>query len=151
MGITTTKEEFETQSEYLKGRRIEENNKLRSIIRERVASSKDSESIFRSLYNKIPTNVRLLVENLTGVDRPITAADFTEDELVEMIFLAEKTKQANKKREEVVQDVLTDKAYTPDAETKEYSFNFFLITLGLIFLLPTTSPNTYFIASNTLA
>ena len=120
MGITTTKEEFETQSEYLKGRRIEENNKLRSIIRERVASSKESESIFRSLYNKIPTNVRLLVENLTGVDRPITAADFTEDELVEMIFLAEKTKQANKKREEVVQDVLTDKAYTPDAETKEY-------------------------------
>jgi len=119
MGIETPKQKQKKQ--------IEADNKQRERIRKRVASSKDSEGIVRSLYNKIPTNVRLLVENLTGVDRPITAADFTEDELVEMVFLAEKTKQANKKREDVLQGVLSNEAYlartyedyTPDTETKE--------------------------------
>ena len=90
---------------------IEADDKQRERIRKRVASSKNSESIVRSLYNKIPTNVRLLVENLTGVDRPITAADFTEDELVEMVFIAEKTKEYNKKREQITKDLKADETY----------------------------------------
>ena len=44
---------------------------------------------FRDVYNKIPTNARLLVENILGRKSDITEKDFTEDELVEMILLSE--------------------------------------------------------------
>ena len=37
------------------------------------------------LYKKIPTNMRLLLENLVGKDTPITEKDFTNDELLQMV------------------------------------------------------------------
>jgi len=38
-------------------------------------------SIFRKLYNKIPTNIRLMVEFMAGKEDPITGKDFTPDNL----------------------------------------------------------------------
>ena len=82
---------------------IEEAEKKDAQLRAEVAKGldirKDDEGFVRSLYNKIPTIIRLLVENMVGVDAPITAKDFTKEELIEMAFLAEKQKRLNIKRE----------------------------------------------------
>ena len=82
---------------------IEEAEKKDAQLRAEVAKGldirKDDEGFVRSLYNNIPTNIRLLVENMVGVDTPITAKDFTKDELIEIAFLAEKQKRLNIKRE----------------------------------------------------
>jgi len=82
---------------------IEEAEKKDAQLRAEVAKGldirKDDEGFVRSLYNNIPTNIRLLVENMVGVDTPITAKDFTKEELIEMAFLAEKQKRLNIKRE----------------------------------------------------
>tara|TARA_R110001632_G_scaffold37955_1_gene95677 strand:+ start:43 stop:642 length:600 start_codon:yes stop_codon:yes gene_type:complete len=43
-----------------------------------------------SLYGKIPTNMRLLVENLMGKKTPITEDDFTNEELLQMVTDLEK-------------------------------------------------------------
>ena len=72
---------------------------LRAKIRENLNVDTDSAGIVESLYKRIPTNARLLLENLAGVDTPITAEDFTKDELVEMVFLAEKQREVNAERE----------------------------------------------------
>ena len=56
---------------------------------------------YGSVYKKIPTNVRLLMENLTGVDTPITARDFTREELIEMATLAERQKRRNLKNKNI--------------------------------------------------
>ena len=50
----------------------------------------DESFSFKNLYNKIPTNARLLIENILGDDSDITEENFTNDELIEMILLAEK-------------------------------------------------------------
>jgi len=82
---------------------IEQAEKKDAQLRAEVAKGldirKDDEGFVRSLYNNIPTNIRLLVENMVGVDTPITAKDFTKDELIEIAFLAEKQKRLNIKRE----------------------------------------------------
>ena len=82
---------------------IEEAEKKDAQLRAEVAKGldirKDDEGFVRSLYNNIPTNIRLLVENMVGVDTPITAKDFTKEELIEIAFLAEKQKRLNIKRE----------------------------------------------------
>jgi len=82
---------------------IEEAEKKDAQLRAEVAKGldirKDDEGFVRSLYNNIPTNIRLLVENIVGIDTPITAKDFTKDELIEIAFLAEKQKRLNIKRE----------------------------------------------------
>ena len=82
---------------------IEEAEKKDAQLRAEVAKGldirKDDEGFVRSLYNNIPTNIRLLVENMVGVDTPITAKDFTKEELIEMAFLAEKQKRLNIKKE----------------------------------------------------
>ena len=77
------------------------NNALRQKIRNELILNKPPEGIMAGLYKKIPTNMRLLAENLVGVDRPITNKDFTNDELVEMAFMAEKQKRVNEKKEEI--------------------------------------------------
>ena len=82
---------------------IEQAEKRDAQLRAEVAKGldirKDDEGFVRSLYNNIPTNIRLLVENMVGVDTPITAKDFTKEELIEIAFLAEKQKRLNIKRE----------------------------------------------------
>ena len=82
---------------------IEQAEKKDAQLRAEVAKGldirKDDEGFVRSLYNNIPTNIRLLVENMVGVDTPITAKDFTKDELIEIAFLAEKQKRLNIKKE----------------------------------------------------
>ena len=72
---------------------------LRAEVAKGLDIRKDDEGFVRSLYNNIPTNIRLLVENMVGVDTPITAKDFTKEELIEIAFLAEKQKRLNIKRE----------------------------------------------------
>lgn len=81
------------------------NNALRQKIRNELVLNKPPEGIMAGLYKKIPTNMRLLGENLVGVDRPITNKDFTNDELVEMAFMAEQQKRVNKKREEILRSM----------------------------------------------
>ena len=61
----------------------------RKRIQKKYNLGNDSFS-FRNVYNKIPTNARLLVENILGRKSDITEKDFTEDELIEMILLSEK-------------------------------------------------------------
>ena len=80
MGIITTEQKEQQQKK--------EDEKLRADIRKSLDVDTDSAGIVESLYKRIPTNARLLLENIAGVDTPITAEDFTKDELVEMILEA---------------------------------------------------------------
>ena len=76
-----------------------EDNKLRAEVAKKLNLQDDDETFVQGMYKKIPTNVRLVVENMVGVDSPITAKDFTKEELIEMAFLAEKTKLSNLRTE----------------------------------------------------
>ena len=106
MGIITPEQKEQQQKE--------EDKKLRADIHKNLDVDTDSASIVESLYKRIPTNARLLLENLAGVDTPITAEDFTKDELVEMVFLAEKQKQYNKRNEEMIRLGLKDEDITKE-------------------------------------
>jgi hypothetical protein len=104
---------------------IEQAEKRDAQLRAEVAKGldirKDDEGFVRSLYNNIPTNIRLLVENMVGVDTPITAKDFTKEELIEIAFLAEKQKRLNIKREKRLEKRLeADLAKRSEAD-KAYS------------------------------
>ena len=72
---------------------------LRQKIRNELILNKPPQGVMAGLYKKIPTNIRLLAENIVGVDRPITNKDFTNDELVEMAFLAQRQREANAEKE----------------------------------------------------
>ena len=74
-------------------------NKLRAEVAKKLNLQDNDETFVQGMYKKIPTNVRLLVENIVGVDSPITAKDFTKEELIEMAFLAEKTRLSNLRTE----------------------------------------------------
>ena len=74
-------------------------NKLRAEVAKKLNLQDNDETFVQGMYKKIPTNVRLLVENIVGVDSPITAKDFTKEELIEMAFLAEKTRLSNLRKE----------------------------------------------------
>ena len=106
MGIITPEQKEQQQKE--------EDEKLRADIRKSLDVDTDSAGIVESLYKRIPTNARLLLENIAGVDTPITAEDFTKDELVEMVFLAEKQKQYNKRDEEMIRLGLQDEDITKE-------------------------------------
>ena len=106
MGIRTA-EQIEKQQR-------EKDEKLRADIRKSLDVDTNSAGIVESLYKRIPTNAGLLLENIAGVDTPITAEDFTKDELVEMVFLAEKQKQYNKKDEEMLRLGLKDEDITKE-------------------------------------
>jgi len=62
------------------------------------------DSGLRSLYKKIPTNMRLFIENLLGDTSTITEDDFTNDELIEMIALIERQQGINAKEEETLRE-----------------------------------------------
>jgi hypothetical protein len=106
MGIITAEQKEQQQKN--------EDEKLRADIRKSLDVDTDSAGIVESLYKRIPTNARLLLENIAGVDTPITAEDFTKDELVEMVFLAEKQKQYNKRNEEMIRLGLKDEDITKE-------------------------------------
>ena len=106
MGIITAEQKEQQQKK--------EDEKLRADIRKSLDVDTDSAGIVESLYKRIPTNARLLLENIAGVDTPITAEDFTKDELVEMVFLAEKQKQYNKRNEEMIRLGLKDEDITKE-------------------------------------
>ena len=65
------------------------------------------DSGLRSLYKKIPTNMRLFVENLLGDTSTITEDDFTNDELIEMIALIEKQQGINIEDEQTLKAALS--------------------------------------------
>jgi hypothetical protein len=87
---------------------IVSNDTLRKLIRSKYNLKQDQESAVRALYKKIPTNARLAIENLFGVDDVITAADFTEDELVEMLLLGRRQQDQNKFQEETLREIIAD-------------------------------------------
>ena len=99
----------------------EEYAKLRSEVEKSLNLKDDDEGYIRGLYKKIPTNVRLLMENLTGVDTPITARDFTREELIEMATLAERQKRRNLKREKRFNTIIKKELAKgpPDKDTEE--------------------------------
>ena len=84
------------------------NDTLRKLIKQKYNLRQDQEGAIRSLYKMIPTNLRLLMENLVGADDVITAADFTEDELVEMLVMARRQQDRNKFDEESIQEIVND-------------------------------------------
>ena len=51
------------------------------------------------LYKKLPTNFRLLLENLVGVEEPVTEKDFTDSELIQMVLNIEDQKKKNNAEE----------------------------------------------------
>ena len=87
--------------------RAADDKALREKIRSQLVLNKPPEGIMAGLYKRIPTNVRLLAENLVGVERPITNQDFTNDELIEMAFLAQRQREANVLKEQRLKDLLT--------------------------------------------
>ena len=62
------------------------------------------DSGIRSLYKKIPTNMRLYIENLLGDTSTITENDFTNKELIEIIALIEKQQAVNIKEEQILKE-----------------------------------------------
>ena len=83
----------------------------------------DESFSFRNLYNKIPTNARLLIENVLGKDSDITEKNFTNDELIEMILLAEKQEEnfrnvRNRKFKNQPENVTTVSPYFRDPDAK---------------------------------
>ena len=90
------------------------NDTLRKLIKQKYDLKQDQEGAIRSLYKMIPTNVRLLMENLAGADDVITAADFTEDELVEMLVMARRQQDRNKLNESDIREIISD----PQASAK---------------------------------
>ena len=62
------------------------------------------DSGLRSLYKKIPTNMRLFIENLIGDTSTITEDDFTNDELIEMIALIERQQGINAREEQILKE-----------------------------------------------
>ena len=72
------------------------------------------DSGLRSLYKKIPTNMRLFIENLLGDTSTITEDDFTNDELIEMIALIEKQQGINIEDEQFLQAALSRGALNAD-------------------------------------
>jgi hypothetical protein len=90
------------------------NDTLRKLVKQKYDLKQDQEGAIRSLYKMIPTNVRLLMENLTGADDVITAADFTEDELVEMLVMARRQQDRNKLNESDIREIISD----PQASAK---------------------------------
>ena len=57
----------------------------------------------RSLYNRLPTNMRLLGEYLLGVDRPITQEDFKPEELEFIRNQVRQRESRNRAAEETMQ------------------------------------------------
>ena len=57
----------------------------------------------RSLYNTLPTNMRLLGEYLLGVDRPITQEDFKPEELEFIRNQVRQRESRNRAAEEIMQ------------------------------------------------
>jgi len=93
---------------------------LRQKIRNELILNKPPQGVMAGLYKKIPTNIRLLAENIAGVDRPITNRDFTNDELVEMAFLAQKQREANARKEKFLIEQQEFDVYPEQkAETKK--------------------------------
>ena len=84
------------------------NDTLRKLIKQKYNLRQDQEGAIRSLYKMIPTNLRLLMENLVGADDVITAADFTEDELVEMLVMARRQQDRKKFNERNIQEIVND-------------------------------------------
>jgi hypothetical protein len=62
------------------------------------------DSGLRNLYKKIPTNMRLFIENLLGDTSTITEDDFTNDELIEMIALIERQQDINAREEQILKE-----------------------------------------------
>ena len=87
--------------------RAADDKALREKIRSQLVLNKPPEGIMAGLYKRIPTNVRLLAENLVGVERPITNQDFTNDELIEMAFLAQRQREANVLKEQRLKNLLS--------------------------------------------
>ncbi|MGI9358245.1 MAG: hypothetical protein ACR2ON_02460 [Paracoccaceae bacterium] len=106
------------------------NNALRQKIRNELVLNKPPEGIMAGLYKKIPTNMRLLTENLVGVDRPITNKDFTNDELVEMAFLAQKQREVNAKREKFFKEQQQFDVYPEQKDKTEKRLQSFENTRG---------------------
>ena len=64
----------------------------------------------RDIYNQIPVNMRTFVETVAGADRPITEADFTEEDLKYLRRLVEETKQKNESDEAFFREYRDDLA-----------------------------------------
>ena len=96
-------------------------NKLRAEVAKKLNLQDNDETFVQGMYKKIPTNVRLLVENIVGVDSPITAKDFTKEELIEMAFLAEKTRLSNLRTENRYKRILKSESEKgpPSLEDKD--------------------------------
>ena len=79
------------------------------------------DSGLRNLYKKIPTNMRLLIENLIGDTSTITEDDFTNNELIEIISAIEKQKAVNAEEEQILKEEGADnkKFVTKGTSTEE--------------------------------
>ena len=76
---------------------IEYENKIKNIKKRYELEEKPFS--LSGIYKKIiPTNARLLVENLLGKDSTITENDFTVDQLAQIILLSEQQKDSTKNK-----------------------------------------------------
>ena len=96
----------------------ESGKERRKRIRQTLKLNNKSDSL-RSLYKKIPTNARLFLENLAGIDRPITNKDFTDDELIEMMIAIEKTKEHNDRQEMSLRQKIGNQSYASVSDYRD--------------------------------
>lgn len=64
--------------------------------------------LFNNLYKAIPTNIRLLSEQIAGVSTPITEKDFTPEELDFIRKQIQKQEQANAQKQEQLQKAIPE-------------------------------------------
>ena len=72
-----------------------------------------------SLYKKLPTNMRLLAENLFGVDSPITEKDFKPEELELIRDQIDHYKRINKAKESMHRNMLSRAGTPREKESRE--------------------------------
>jgi len=86
---------------------------------------KVSPSKFTTLISNLPTNFKLLTEFMLGKDKPININDFTKDELVSIITLAEKQEEnklniKNRKLKGQPENITTVSGYDLEGRTKTF-------------------------------
>jgi|DEB0MinimDraft_6_1074348.scaffolds.fasta_scaffold04127_3 hypothetical protein len=86
---------------------------------------KVSPSKFTTLVSNLPTNFKLLTEFMLGKNKPININDFTKDELVSIITLAEKQKEnklnvKNRKLKGQPENITTVSGYDLKGRTKTF-------------------------------